>query len=296
MSAEQRRLDGEARSHWKRWGPYLSERAWGTVREDYSPHGTAWSYFPHDHARSRVYRWNEDGLLGISDDLQRLCFAVSLWNGRDPILKERLFGLSGPEGNHGEDVKECYWYLDSTPTHSYMKALYRYPHAPYPYARLVEEGQRRGRRDPKFELTDTGILDQNRFFDLQVEYAKAAPRDLFIRLTITNHGPEAAPIHVLPTLWFRDTWSWTPTGREHKPSLNQREPGIVDAHHHSLGHYVWLLETSSDPADLLFTDNETNRERLWGTPNETPYVKDAFDSYVIHGRTAAVNPNHTGTK
>ena len=278
---------------WRRWGPYLAERAWGTVREDYSADGSAWSYFPHDHARSRVYRWSEDGLLGICDDRQRLCFAVSLWNEKDSILKERLFGLAGPEGNHGEDVKECYWYLDSTPTHSAMKALYRYPHAAYPYARLVEESRARGRSEPEFELTDTGIFDGNRFFDLQVEYAKAAQRDLLIRLTVTNHGPGPAPIHVLPTLWFRDTWSWTASGAEHKPSLAQREPGVVDVHHHSLGHYVWLLDTQTD---LLFTENETNRERLWGAPNATPYVKDAFDSYVVHGRTDAVNPARTGTK
>jgi len=278
---------------WRRWGPYLAERAWGTVREDYSAGGSAWTYFPHDHARSRVYRWSEDGLLGICDNLQRLCFAVTLWNAKDPILKERLFGLSGPEGNHGEDVKECYWYLDSTPSHSYMKALYRYPHAAYPYTRLVEEGARRGRLDPELELTDTGIFDQNRFFDLQVEYAKASARDILIRLEIKNHGPDPAPIHVLPTVWFRNAWSWTSNSTEPRPEIKLREPSVLDLHHHSLGHYVCLLDT---PTDVLFTENETNRERLWGAPNHTPYVKDAFDAYVVQGRTDAINPAHTGTK
>src|SRR6266542_6001754 len=293
--AERMRLDGEPAT-WRRWGPYLAERAWGTVRDDYSPDGSAWTYFSHDHARSRAYRWNEDGLLGISDDLQRLCFAVALWNGQDPILKERLFGLGAQEGNHSDDVKEAYWYLDSTPTHSYMKALYRYPQAAYPYAELVEESARRTRSDPEYELTDTGIFDQHRFFDVLVEYAKAQPRDLLIRLSVTNQGHDRAPIHVLPTLWFRNSWSWSPTGSAQKPSLHARPatPGVVDARHHSLGHYMWLCE--EQPRELLFTENDTNAMRLWGVPNETPWTKDAFDAYVVHGRKDAVNAAHSGTK
>src|SRR5687768_14922004 len=210
MTQEQWRLeeDQARQRHWKRWGPYLSERAWGTVREDYSPHGTAWDYFPHDQARSRAYRWNEDGLLGISDRHQRICFALALWNGRDPILKERLFGLTGSEGNHGEDVKEYYFYLESTPTHSYMKGLYKYPQAPFPYAELVEENRHRGRNEPEFELADTGVFTDNRYFDVVVEYAKADCDDILVRITIANRGPEAATIDALPTIWFRNTWSW----------------------------------------------------------------------------------------
>src|SRR5690349_3059888 len=210
VSAEERRLEeSRARaSHWKRWGPYLSERAWGTVREDYSQYGSAWDYFPHDHARSRAYRWNEDGIAGISDRHQLICFALSLWNGRDPILKERIFGLTGSEGNHGEDVKEYYFYLDSTPTHSYMKYLYKYPQAEFPYARLVEENRRRSKQELEFELMDTGVFDEDRYFDAVVEYAKATPEDLLIRISVTNRGPEAAELHLLPTIWFRNTWSW----------------------------------------------------------------------------------------
>src|SRR5215470_17430910 len=212
MNAEQRRLAEctAARPAWKKWGPYLSERQWGTVREDYSPHGNAWDYFPHDHARSRAYRWGEDGLLGISDNHQRLCFALALWNEKDPILKERLFGLTGSEGNHGEDVKEYYFYLDNTPTHSYMRGLYKYPQAEYPYAELVEENRRRGRRDLEFELLQTGVFDQGRYFDVAVEYAKASAEDILIRITVTNRGPEPAPVRLLPTLWFRNTWAWDP--------------------------------------------------------------------------------------
>src|SRR5437763_12193848 len=210
MSPESTRLDETRahRAHWRRWGPYLADRQWGTVREDYSADGTAWEYFPHDHARSRVYRWGEDGILGISDNHQRLCFALSLWNGHDPILKERYFGLTGAEGNHGEDVKEQYFYLDSTPTHSYMRGLYKYPQAAYPYAGLVEENRRRDRQQPELELLDTGVFDGERYFDVTVEYAKAAPDDVLIRITVDNRGPEAAALHVLPTLWFRNTWSW----------------------------------------------------------------------------------------
>jgi hypothetical protein len=283
--------------HWNRWGPYLSERAWGTVREDYSPTGDAWASFPHDHARSRAYRWNEDGLAGISDRHQYLCFALALWNGRDPFLKERMFGLAGPEGNHGEDVKEYYFYLDSTPTHSYMKFLYKYPQAEFPYARLLEENRRRTRLDPEFELVDTGIFDERRYFDVVVEYAKRDADDLLVRITVANRGPEAAPIHVLPTLWFRNTWRW---GRDdHRPSMRARPgadgsgvPAVV-ATHRLLGEYA-LYCSGAD--ELLFTENETNTERLFGTPSPTPHVKDALHAYVVDGRTGAVNPAGEGTK
>src|SRR5581483_8123880 len=225
---EQRLAEARARTaHWKRWGPYLAERQWGTVREDYSPHGTAWDYFPHDHARSRAYRWGEDGLLGISDNHQRLCLALALWNERDPILKERLFGLTGPEGNHGEDVKECYFYLDATPTHSYLKGLYKYPQGEYPYAQLVEENRRRGRGAPEFELLDTGVFDQDRYFDVFAEYAKASPNDVLVRITVENRGPDAAPLHVLPTLWFRNTWSWDHGVAKPRLAPTPAPPGAV---------------------------------------------------------------------
>src|SRR5437667_2392677 len=231
--------DAARRKNWKRWGPYLAERQWGTVREDYSADGTCWEYFPHDHARSRAYRWGEDGLLGLCDREGRLCFALALWNGRDPILKERLFGLTNAQGNHGEDVKECYFYLDSTPTHSYCKALYKYPQAEFPYDRLVAENRRRGKLDPEFELADTGIFRDRRYFDVFAEYAKAAPDDILIRLTVANRGPEAATLHVLPTLWFRNTWSWgcTHEGCEVKPLLEQAGAGTLSARHATLGHY-----------------------------------------------------------
>src|SRR5690349_6675760 len=221
MTAEEIRLkeSQDRRKHWKRWGPYLSERAWGTVREDYSPYGSAWDYFPHDHARSRAYRWNEDGLAGISDRHQLICFALALWNERDPILKERLFGLTGSEGNHGEDVKEYYFYLDSTPTHSYMKYLYKYPQAEFPYARLVEENRRRGKQEPEYELLDTGVFDEDRYFDVVVEYAKATPEDILVRISVSNRGPDAAPLHLLPTIWFRNTWSWDE--RVRRPRLHR---------------------------------------------------------------------------
>src|ERR687885_371574 len=246
--AESARLGEDARRerNWKRWGPYLAERQWGTVREDYSPWGECWDYFPHDHARSRAYRWGEDGLLGITDRECRLCFALALWNERDPILKERLFGLTGPEGNHGEDVKECYYYLDSTPTHSYMRALYKYPQRAYPYAELVEENRRRGKDQPEYELVDTGVFAQDRYFDVQVEYAKAGPTDLVVRITATNRGPQPAPLHVLPTLWFRNTLAWQredpdPGGLRGatRPELRQVAPGLVHADHATLGSY-WL--------------------------------------------------------
>jgi Mannosylglycerate hydrolase MGH1-like glycoside hydrolase domain len=293
MSAERDRLDKDGAA-WKLWGPYLSERAWGTVREDYSANGTAWDYFPHDHARSRVYRWNEDGLGGICDASQYLCFALALWNGRDPILKERLFGLTGNEGNHGEDVKDYYFYLDSTPTHSYMRMLYKYPQAEFPYRWLVEENRRRGRMDAEFELIDTGIFAGDRYFDVVVEYAKAGPEDVLIRITAANRGPDLATLHLLPTLWFRNTWSWGYDDR--RPTLTAVPPDAgraVQAHHHALGDYVLACENADD---LLFTDNETNAERLFGSANQTPYVKDAFHARVVGGTRAAVNPERRGTK
>ena len=282
---EQRLLQSRDRSaHWKRWGPYLSERAWGTVREDYSPGGTAWDYVPHDHARSRAYRWNEDGIAGISDRHQKLCFALALWNRRDPILKERIFGLTGQEGNHGEDVKELYYYLDSTPTHSYMKYLYKYPQAEFPYLQLVEENRRRGRAGREYELIDTGVFDQDRYFDVFVEYAKADVDDLCIRIEVANRGPEAAVIDVLPTLWFRNTWSW---GRDQRrPLLRARGQSSVDA-----GDYHLIWEGSPE---LLFCDNDTNSQRLFGVAGPR-YPKDGINDYLIHG-AQTVNPDRVGTK
>jgi hypothetical protein len=301
-SIEDRRLHEteEGQANWKRWGPYLAERAWGTVREDYSPNGAAWDYFPHDHARSRVYRWNEDGLAGISDDQQNLCFALSLWNGRDGILKERLFGLSGSEGNHGEDVKEYYFYLDSTPTHSYMKMLYKYPQRAFPYADLVETNRRRGKNAPEYELIDTGIFAEDRYFDVFVEYAKASPEDILIRLTAFNRGPEPSDLHILPTLWFRNTWGWgTEHGKMPRPTLkevsSEEESSIkwIEAEHGALGRYL----LACDDADaLLFTENETNNQRLYGSSNQTLFVKDAFHAYVIGSHSQAVNPERVGTK
>ncbi len=300
--AEARRLaeDAQREKNWKRWGPYLSERQWGTVREDYSPDGSAWAYFPHDYARSRVYRWGEDGLLGITDRECRLCFALALWNGRDPMLKERLFGLSGPEGNHGEDVKECYFYLDSTPTHSYMKALYKYPQSEFPYARLPAENRRRGKYEPEFELPDTGVFNENRYFDIVVEYAKASPNDILIRVTACNRSPTAARLHLLPTLWFRNTWSWGRTGEGYwpQPRIERTGDGTLLTEHSSLGRFRFEAEglPGKGSPELLFTENETNAARLFGVKNASPYVKDAFHEYVVHGRTAAVNPADIGTK
>ena len=298
--AESLRLveDSQRHHNWKRWGPYLAERQWGTVREDYSAQGDCWSYLPHDHARSRAYRWGEDGLLGFCDRQCRLCFGLALWNERDPILKERLFGLTNNQGNHGEDVKECYYYLDSTPTHSYMKALYKYPQGTFPYARLVEENRQRGVNDPEFELLDTGIFDEGRYFDVITEYAKATAEDLLIRITIHNRGPEAAPIHLLPTFWFRNTWSWGRTGE------GQGDRGIIrkvnDAslfvEHPSLGRYQLSIDHDDDAPPLLFTENETNAQRLFNSPNRSPHVKDAFHEYVINGNAGAVNPKGEGTK
>jgi hypothetical protein len=290
---EQARLNEarEARVPWKKWGPYLSERQWGTVREDYSDNGDAWNYFTHDHARSRTYRWGEDGLAGLSDDKQRLCFALALWNERDPILKERLFGLTNGEGNHGEDVKEYYFYIDSTPTHSYMKYLYKYPQREYPYGDLVTTNRARSREEMEYELLDTGVFEDDRYFDVFVEYAKASPEDVLVRVTVHNRGPGAARLRVLPTLWFRNTWSWG--GDEPKPSLRETAPGVIHARHHELGEY-WL-QCDGAP-ELLFTENESNAERLWGQPNPTPYVKDAFHACVVSGHDQAVNPERFGTK
>jgi hypothetical protein len=280
---------------WRRWGPYLSERQWGTVREDYSPNGDAWSYFTHDQARSRAYRWGEDGLAGFSDDHQRLCFSLALWNGKDEILKERLFGLANSEGNHGEDVKELYYYLDCTPTHSYMKWLYRYPQSAFPYAELARVNRGRSRQELEYELVDTGVFDADRYFDVEVEYAKATPEDTLIRVTVTNRGAEAAPLHVLPTLLVRNTWSWGEAGS--RPRLarvdSQRGPSIIAAAHDELGPR-WL-RCEGRPA-LLFTENETHEERIFGRPSRSPFVKDAFHAFVVHGRQDAVNPAHEGTK
>jgi hypothetical protein len=299
---EQERLNDarEAGIPWKRWGPYLSERQWGTVREDYSENGDAWNFFTHDHARSRAYRWGEDGLGGISDDRQRLCFALALWNGRDPILKERLFGLTNNEGNHGEDVKEYYFYLDSTPTHSYMKFLYKYPQAAYPYQDLVETNRRRTRNDMEYELLDTGVFDEDRYFDVFVEYAKAGPEDILMKITAANRGPEAAELHLLPTLWFRNDWApWIAESNraQEKPELRQiaaaAGTSAVAATHSLLGEFVLFCEGE---VPLLFTQNETNNERIFGQKNECPYVKDGIDSYVVHGNQGAVDPEKRGTK
>jgi hypothetical protein len=293
ISAESERLQESAdrTKHWRRWGPYLSERAWGTVREDYSPDGKAWDFFPHEHARSRAYRWNEDGLAGICDRHQRICFALALWNGRDPILKERLFGLNGNEGNHGEDVKEYYFYLDSTPTHSYMKFLYKYPQAAFPYAQLVEENRRRGRGEPEYELVDTGVFQGHRYFDVVVEYAKGSPEDILVRITVTNRGPEAAELTLLPTAWFRNTWSWQ-DGVE-KPRLERIGDSSVALHEPKYG-TRWLHADGA--ASLLFTNNETNTARLFGSDAATRYTKDAFHRYVVDGDIHAVNPEGHGTK
>jgi hypothetical protein len=297
MTAENARLQEahDKKAPWKKWGPYLSERQWGTVREDYSEGGDAWNYFTHDQARSRAYRWGEDGLAGISDDQQRLCFALALWNGKDPILKERLFGLTNSESNHGEDVKEYYFYLDSTPTHSYMKYLYKYPQAAFPYSNLVETSRGRSRQEFEYELLDTGVFDQDRYFDVFVEYAKEAPEDILIQVTVHNRGPEAAELHVLPTLWFRNMWSWQ--GVTERPSL-QQSPGesgwsVVKVTDPRLGDRYLYCEGD---ALLLFTENETNTQRIFGVPNRTRYVKDSINNFIVHGQQDAVNPEKKGTK
>ncbi|MDP9337665.1 MAG: glucosidase [Acidobacteriota bacterium] len=283
------------KKYWKRWGPYLSERQWGTVREDYSAGGTAWEYFPHDHARSRAYRWGEDGIGGISDRHQMICFGLAMWNGRDPILKERLFGLTGNQGNHGEDVKEYYFYLDSTPTHTYMRMLYKYPHAEFPYDALVAENARRGRTQPEFELMDTGVFEGHRYFDIFAEYAKADVEDILIKITAINRGPEPATLHLLPSLWFRNTWSW---GNDPRRPVMKKAVALVTRHCIELDHWQygkrWLL--CEGQPQLLFTENETNYARLFAGQNRTPFVKDAFHEFLIHKNQSAVNPDHTGTK
>jgi hypothetical protein len=301
MTKEEIRLaeSRERKRHWKRWGPYLSERAWGTVREDYSPHGTAWEYFPHDHARSRAYRWNEDGLAGISDRRQLICFALALWNERDPILKERTFGLTGNEGNHGEDVKECYFYLDNTPSHSYMKYLYKYPQTEFPYAKLVEENRRRDKGQPEFELLDTGVFDEDRYFDVFVEYAKADVADILVKITVTNRGAETANLRVLPTIWFRNTWSWG--NHVQRPRMLQARPApnpLIELKFpkpdRTRTEIRWLHCEGSP--ELLFSENETNARRLFGTGNRSPFVKDGINDYVVDGVTEAVNPQQVGSK
>jgi hypothetical protein len=296
-TAEHVRLEAQGKD-WRQWGPYLSERQWGTVREDYSPYGTAWDYFPHDHARSRAYRWGEDGIAGISDEQQRLCFALALWNGKDPILKERMFGLTNSEGNHGEDVKEYYFYLDNTPTHSYMKYLYKYPQAAYPYDDLVATNGRRSQEELEYELLDTGVFDEDRYFDVFVEYAKASPDEMLVQITATNRGPEAADLHVLPTLWFRNTWATWLSRPGPKPTLmavaGPSAMSVVAALHSELGEY--RLYCAGD-TPLLFTDNETNNERLFPeNRNASSYVKDGINDYLVHGKQDAVNPDRTGTK
>src|SRR3989449_107691 len=303
-SIEQHRLQ-ETRENgqpWYRWGPYLSERQWGTVREDYSPDGAAWDFLPHDLARSHTYRWGEDGLLGISDDQGLLCFALALWNEADPILKERLFGLTNSEGNHGEDVKEYYFFLDNTPTHAYMKALYKYPQRAFPYTDLVDTNRNRSRQQPEYELIDTGIFAEDRYFDVTVEYAKVDPLDMLIRVSATNRGPEAAPLHLLPTLWFRNTWAWgyddrrpllTAVEAEPGPTGEARTASLVHAQHPELGDY-WLACEGSP--DLLFTENESNAERLWGIQSRAPFVKDGIHETVVNGAEGKVNPRGVGTK
>ncbi len=293
MNPEELRLaqSRNRQAHWKRWGPYLSERAWGTVREDYSADGEVWEYFPHEHARSRAYRWNEDGLAGICDRHQYICFSVALWNECDPILKERLFGLTGDQGNHGEDVKECYFYLDSTPTHSYMKFLYKYPQVRFPYEELVEENRKRTRQDPEYELQDTGIFRESRYFDVFVEYAKADPEDILIRITAVNRGPDRAPLHVLPTLWFRNTWSWQ--AESLRPQIHLANVNAFEVNHAAYPPR-WLY--FEDSPELLFTENDTNASQLYNSANSSPYLKDAFHSYLIDGESGAINPSNLGTK
>lgn len=297
MTKEEKRLkeDRERKAYWRRWGPYLSERQWGTVREDYSADGEAWKYLTHDEARSRAYRWGEDGIAGISDNHQRLCFSVSLWNGKDPILKERLFGVDSLEGNHGEDVKEHYYYLDNTPSHSYMKYLYKYPQKQYPYHKIIGENKKRGRLDAEYELIDTGIFEENRYFDIYVEYAKKNPEDILIKIHIHNRGPEASQCHLLPVLWFKNEWSWSK--HQTKPLIreSQKKNDIcqIETSHEELGNMYFYCES---PNELLFTENETNFERLDGTKNASNYTKDAIHEYIVNGNKHAVNPEHSGTK
>jgi len=297
MLEEEQRLEEDSKrvKNWKRWGPYLSERQWATVREDYSSNGDSWDSFPHDHARSRAYRWGEDGLMGITDREGRLCFGLGLWNGKDPILKERLFGLTSTQGNHGEDVKECYYYLDSTPTHSYMRALYKYPQNEYPYQYLIDENKRRGLNEPEFELADTGVFDENRYFDVFINYAKESPNDILIQIEVFNRGPEEASVCVLPTLWFRNTWSWGcgHEGCTPKLSMQLNEEGFIETTHPTMGKFLMAFEK---PSEVLFTENETNQKRLFGIENTTPHVKDAFHEYVVQGNRDAVSPDQKGSK
>jgi len=295
LAEMQRLAEAEAHvKHWRRWGPYLAERSWGTVREDYSPNGTAWDYFPHDQARSRAYRWTEDGILGICDNHQYLCFALGCWNGKDPILKTRLFGLTNEEGNHGEDVKEVYYYLDATPTNSYLKGLYRYPQSRFPYEQLVEENRKRTRRDPEHELEDTGVFKESRYFDIFAEYAKHDFDDILIRITAANRGPEPSELTLLPTLWFRNNWIWCSNSNpKDRPQLRQSAPNSIEACHPKLGHFVFCLD---EPAQLLFTNNETNTERLWNWRGANRFYKDGFDEFLIHQHRHAVNPAQQGTK
>lgn len=295
IAAEQARLNNAntGAAPWKRWGPYLSERAWGTVREDYSANGEAWDYFPHDHARSRAYRWSEDGMAGISDEHQLICFAIAMWNGRDPILKERAFGLTGTQSNHGEDLKEYYYYIDSTPTHSYMKYLYKYPQAEFPYADLIAESGRRTKLQPEYELVDTGIFNESRYFDVFVEYAKASPDDILIEITAHNRGPETARLDLLPTIWFRNMWSWDDANPKPELSLSNNGAPHIQLEQRERGTSYLYFEPSKQ---VLFTENETNLDRLYGVPNSTPYVKDAFHEYVIYHGLDSVNPANRGTK
>ncbi|MBV8777624.1 MAG: glucosidase, partial [Alphaproteobacteria bacterium] len=290
-TAEGRRLE-ETRTGapWRLWGPYVSDRQWGTVREDYSPYGNAWDYLPHDQARSRAYRWGEDGLAGFGDEHLFLCLGIALWNGKDPILKERLFGLTNSEGNHGEDVKELYYYLDGTPTHSYMRMLYKYPQREFPYARLVEENRRRGQNDPEFELLDTGVFDGNRYFDVEIEYAKGAEDDILCQVTVTNRGPDTAAIHVLPHLWARNIWSWSQVAE--KPVFSGHGDGSVTTFHPNM---PAMRFTCDGAQELLFCDNDTNMRRLYGMPN-SGYAKDGINDYIVNGDKRAVNPAKTGTK
>jgi len=300
--AEKKRLQEDARrlKNWKRWGPYLSERQWGTVREDYSPDGSVWSYFTHDQARSRAYRWGEDGLLGITDRQCRLCFSAALWNGKDSILKERLFGLTGAEGNHGEDVKECYYYLESSPTHSYMKALYKYPQQVFPYEELVRANRERSRLEPELEITDTTAFDDNKYFDIFFEYAKAGANDILIRITAHNRASTEAPLWIIPTVWFRNTWSWGRSGEGYtsKPSISSIQEDLFLLIHPQLEPSVFLADpaNATEKPIALFTENESNQWKLFGGENPTPYVKDAFHNYVVSGDSSAVNPRMTGTK
>ena len=298
LNAERQRLEAQkaGKENWRLWGPYLSERAWGTVREDYSAGGTAWEYFDHDQARSRAYRWNEDGMGGLSDEHQRLCFALSLWNGRDPILKERAFGLTGNQGNHGEDVKEYYFYLDATPSHSWLRYLYKYPQTAYPYSWLVQENRRRSRQDPPFGLLDTGVFDEGRYFDVEVRYAKAGPEEIHIRVIAINRGPETAPLHLIPNLWFRNDWSWgDPVDKPMLKDVPAPKGAMwaVQADHPTLGTYYLF---GRHVAQTLYTENESNAERLWNVPSATPFVKDAFHRFIVNGEVGAVNPALTGTK